>query len=606
LTFVPVKFKPGVIRQATPYDAPNTWWETSNVRWLSGAIMPIGGNTRITSEPLPSKVRMLFQWRDNDAREWTAIGHEDGVAVLFGSTSDVTPASFVSMNAVSGGGYGSLDWGTDVDPISDTAGTTVASSATVTITIASPAVIAWTNHGLTSDDVVNFTTTGALPTGITSGTDYYVLPVSTDTFQICLASGGKNGTAVNTSGTQSGVHTGKWMVGQDNYGRQRSTNPPIFRKPDHWSFASFGQDLLGVCSSDGRLLHLAPTTGVVPKMDVPSNAPIDNVAVAVTSERAVVLLGAGGNPRRVAWSDLEDYNGWTFNVSTGQAGYIDLEASSPIITGVRVKEGILILTQHECFLMRYVGAPYFYGVEKLGSTTFSSPNAISSGGPYTVWFGEEGFWVYSGGAIRLLDCPMWNDIKQNYDPLYGNYRSHMHENGAYPEFWFDYPDIHSDDNECNNYVIWNYAENFWIKGQRNVTAAVGAVTASYPIGAKVDQNVYQFEDGWLDDGASRVGNVWAETAVLDFGQGDKYTEINQALISTDPDSDVNNYQIKFMSRYAPSQNETTFGPYTPRADGYTDTRVSGRDIRLRIEATNDAYWSVGQMRLDLQPIGGSR
>jgi hypothetical protein len=317
-------------------------------------------------------------------------------------------------------------------------------------------------------------------------------------------------------------------------------------------------------------------------------------------------MGAGGNPRRVAWSDLENYNGWTFNVSTGQAGYIDIEASSPIITGVRVKEGILILTQHECFLMRYVGAPYFYGVEKLGSTTFSSPNAISSGGPYTVWFGEEGFWVYSGGAIRLLECPIWNDIKQNYDPLYGNYRSHMHENGAYPEFWFDYPDIHSSDNECNNYVIWNYAENIWMKGQRSVTASIGAVTASYPIGAKTDDNVYQFEDGWLDNGASRIGNVWAETAVLDFGQGDDYVEINQALVSSDPDSDVTNYQIKFLSRYAPNQNEVTFGPYSPRSDGYTDTRVSGRDLRLRIEATNDAYWSLGQMRFDVQKNGGRR
>ena len=606
MTFVPVKFQPGVVRQATPYDAPNTWWETSNVRWLSGAIMPIGGTTRITSEPLPSKVRALFQWRDSAARQWTAIGHEDGVSVLFGSLTDVTPASFVSMNAVSGGGWGSLNWGTDVAPISDTAGTTVASQATVTITIASPAVITWANHGLTEDDVVNFTTTGALPTGITSGTDYYVLPVNANEFQICLASGGKGGTAVNTSGTQSGIHTGKWIVGQDNYGRQRSTNPPIFRKPDHWSFASFGQDLLAVCTSDGRLLHLAPTTGVVPDMDVPSNAPTGNTAVAVTAERAVVLMGAGGNPRRVAWSDLENYNGWTFNVSTGQAGYIDIEASSPIITGVRVKEGVLILTQHECFLMRYVGAPYFYGIEKLGSTTFSSPNAIASGGPYTVWFGEEGFWVYSGGAIRLLDCPVWNDIKQNYDPLYGNYRSHMHENGAYPEFWFDYPDVHSADNECNNYVIWNYAENIWMKGQRAVTASIGAITASYPIGAKTDDNVYQFEDGFLDNGASRVGNVWAETAVLDIGQGDNYLEVNQALVSSDPDSDVTNYQIKFMSRYAPNQNETTFGPYVPRSDGYTDTRVSGRDLRLRIEATNDDYWSLGVMRLDIHRGGGRR
>ena len=606
MTFVPVKVPPGVIRQSTPYDIPNTWWNTQNVRWLSGAIMPIGGNTRITSEALPAKVRSLFQWRDSSAKEWTAVGHEDGVAVIFGSLYDVTPTSFVGMGAVSGGGYGTLKWGTDVAPISDTAGTTVVSQATVTITIASPAVITWAGHGLTVDDVVNFTTTGSLPTGLAVGTDYYVLPLTVDTFSVCLASGGKNGTAVNTSGTQSGVHTAKWIVGQDNYGRQRSTNPPIFRKPDHWSFASFGQDLLGVCSSDGRLLHLAPTTGIVPKMDVPSNAPTGNVAVAVTAERSVVLLGSGSNSRRVAWSDLEDYNGWTFNVSTGQAGYIDIESSSPIITGVRVKEGILILTQHECFLLRYVGAPFFYGIEKLGSTTFSSPCAIASGGPYTVWFGEEGFWVYSGGAIRLLECPVWNDIKQNYDPLYGNYRSHMHENGAYPEFWFDYPDLASSNNECNNYVIWNYSENIWIKGQRNVTAAIGAVTASYPIGAKTDNNVYQFEDGYLDDGVSRVGNVWAETSVLDFGQGDSYVELNQALVSADPDSDETNYQIKFYSRYAPTATEYVFGPYVPRIDGYTDTRVSGRDLRLRIEATNDNYWSLGVMKVDVQKNGGRR
>jgi hypothetical protein len=606
LTFVPIKFPPGVIRQATPYDTANVWWDTSNVRWLSGALMPIGGSTRISSNPLPSPVRTLFQWRDNASREWTAIGHETGVSVLFGSLSDVTPASFIGMSGVAGGGYGSLDWGTDEIPISDPSGTTIASSATVTITNASPAVITWTNHGLTSDDVVRFTTTGTLPSGLVVGTSYYVIPLTVNTFKVCLASGGKNGTAINTSSAGSGTHTANWIVGQDNYGRQRSSNPPIFRKPDHWSFASFGEDLLGVCSSDGRLLHLSPTTGVVPKMDVPSNAPTGNYAMAVTAERSVMLMGAGGNPRRVAWSDFENYNGWTFNVSTGQAGYIDLEASSPIITGVRVKEGILVLTQHECFLVRYVGAPYFYGVEKLGSTTFSAPCAIASGGSYTVWFGEEGFWVYSGGAIRLLDCPMFGDIKQNYDPLYGNYRAHMHENGAFPEFWFDYPDINATDGEPNQYVIWNYSDNIWIRGQRDVTASIGAITANYPVAAKTDNNIYQMEDGWTDNGTSRVGQVWAETSVLDFGQGDSYIELNQALVASDPDSDVNNYQIRFYSRYAPNQNEVSFGPYAPRSDGYTDTRVSGRDIRLRVEATNDDYWSLGQIRFDVQKNGGRR
>jgi hypothetical protein len=606
MTWVPFKFPPGVVRQATPYDAPNTWWDTSNVRWLAGSIMPIGGCTRITSQPLPDKIRCLFQWRDNAAREWTAIGHESGVQVIFGSLADVTPAGFLGMGAVSGGGYSSLKWGTDVTPIPDPSGTTIVSTATVTITNASPAVITWTNHGFTSDDVVKFTTTGVLPTGLTVGTAYYVIPLTVDTFKVCLASGGKNGTAINTSSAGSGVHTGNWIVGQDEFGRQRSINPPIFRKPDHWSFSSFGQDLLGVCSSDGRLLHLTPTTGVIPKMDVPSNAPIGNYAVAVTAERAVMLMGAGGNPRRIAWSDLENYNGWTFNTTTGQAGYIDLEAASPIITGVRVKEGILVLTQHEVFLVRYVGAPYFYGVEKLGSTTFSAPNAIAAGGAQTVWFGESGFWRYDGGAVRLLPCPMFNDIKQNYDPLYGNYRAHMHENGAFPEFWFEYPDIHATDGECNNYVIWNYSENYWVRGQRQRTAAVGAVTANYPLSAGIDNNVFQQEDGWLEDGVSRVGNVWAETAVLDSGQGADNVDINQAMVSSDPDSDVSNYQIKFLARFAPGQTEVTYGPYAPRADSYTDTRVSGRDIRLRVEATNDDYWSLGAIRLDIVGNGGRR
>lgn len=604
MTFVPLKVPAGVIRQATPYDAPNTWWDTSNVRWMSGAIMPIGGNTRITAEPLPSKVRQLFQWRDSAAREWTAVGHEAGVSVIFGSLADVTPSSFVSMNAVSGGGYGSLSWGTDVAPISDASGTTLVSSGTVAISNGSPAVITWNSHGLENGSVVRFTVAGgSLPTGLTASTSYYVINATTNTFNVSATSGG---TAINTSSAGSGTFTAGWYVGQDNYGRQRSTNPPIFRKPDHWSFASFGQDLLGVCSSDGRLLHLAPTTGVIPAMDVPTNAPTGNFGVAVTAERAVVLLGAGGNPRRVAWSDLEDYNGWNFSSSTGQAGYIDLEAASPIITGVRVKEGVLVLTQHEVFLLRYVGAPYFYGVEKLGSTTFSAPNAIATGGSQTVWFGEEGFWSYSGGAVRILPCPMFNDIKQNYDPLYGNYRAHMHENGAYPEFWFDYPDIHSSDGECNNYVIWNYAENIWIKGVRARTAAYGAVTATYPIASGTDNNVYQHEDGWTDNGVSRVGTVWAETAVLDFGQGQTAVDINQAMVATDPDSDATNYQLRFYSRYTPTQTETAFGPYVPRVDGYTDMRVTGRDIRMRIEATNDAYWSVGTTKLDVINNGATR
>lgn len=79
-------------------------------------------------------------------------------------------------------------------------------SATITVTIASPGVVTWTGHTLSNGDIVVFTSTGALPTGITAGTNYFVVNAATDTFQISATSGGA---AINTSGSQSGTHTGK-------------------------------------------------------------------------------------------------------------------------------------------------------------------------------------------------------------------------------------------------------------------------------------------------------------------------------------------------------------------------------------------------------------
>lgn len=82
----------------------------------------------------------------------------------------------------------------------------VPKSSTASITIATPGVVTWTAHGLTAGTPVKFATTGALPTGITAGTTYYVKSVvDANSFQISATPGGA---AVNTSGTQSGVHTG--------------------------------------------------------------------------------------------------------------------------------------------------------------------------------------------------------------------------------------------------------------------------------------------------------------------------------------------------------------------------------------------------------------
>lgn len=77
-------------------------------------------------------------------------------------------------------------------------------AATATITIASPGVVTWNSHGLTAGTPVRFSTTGALPTGLVAGTTYYVVSPTTNEFSVAATEGGS---AINTSGSQSGTHT---------------------------------------------------------------------------------------------------------------------------------------------------------------------------------------------------------------------------------------------------------------------------------------------------------------------------------------------------------------------------------------------------------------
>lgn len=79
-----------------------------------------------------------------------------------------------------------------------------------TVTIAVPGVVSSDAHGLCLNDKVTFTTTGALPTGLSVDTYYYVIlgtytdgSTDPDTFKLAAS---KDGTAITTTGSQSGQH----------------------------------------------------------------------------------------------------------------------------------------------------------------------------------------------------------------------------------------------------------------------------------------------------------------------------------------------------------------------------------------------------------------
>lgn len=88
--------------------------------------------------------------------------------------------------------------------VTEDAATDDISTNVVTITIANPGVVSWTAHGFANGDPVVLSTTGTLPTGLTPGTTYYIVAAATDTFELAATVGG---TAIHTTGSQSGVHT---------------------------------------------------------------------------------------------------------------------------------------------------------------------------------------------------------------------------------------------------------------------------------------------------------------------------------------------------------------------------------------------------------------
>lgn len=133
------------------------------------------------------------------------------------------PAGTTTNDSAAAGYVGEFQASGLLTGVPDAAPSTGAPNVTVTMTIASPAVVTWTAHGLSGITPIVFTTTGALPTGITASTTYWTIPgsITTNTFQLATSiANAIAGTAINTTGSQSGVHTGANFIAL-------TTNVPI-------------------------------------------------------------------------------------------------------------------------------------------------------------------------------------------------------------------------------------------------------------------------------------------------------------------------------------------------------------------------------------------
>lgn len=107
-----------------------------------------------------------------------------------------------------------------------------------TVTIAAPGVFTLNSHGMGTGQAVYLTTTGALPTGLTANTVvYYVIWVTVNTFRLATSlANALAGTAITTTGSQSGAHTVRTTYGVGD-------GSTTFNKPDYRGAFLVGMDV---------------------------------------------------------------------------------------------------------------------------------------------------------------------------------------------------------------------------------------------------------------------------------------------------------------------------------------------------------------------------
>lgn len=574
---------PGIERNNTPLETVDRWWDMNEVRWVSGTLQPTGGWQRLTSTALDSAVRFIMAWRRNDTSRMVVVGTDDKFYVDDGgSYLDITPVGFVGLSAMSAdaGGYGTWDYGEEDYGDEREAGPSA---------VYSPYPF-W-SHGSWGEDLIF--------TANSDGTLYYytsstptvpperIYP-SFDSSAAAIVTGAISGTTL----TVSAVTSGTLAVGQKITGTGIAANTII---------EALGTGAGGTGTYTVNKSQTVSSTTINAYAPTTTGAPEGNTAVIVTPERHVMAIGVAGNPRRIGWSSREDHTDWDFASDTNTAGFLDLRTRTPLLKAFQVREGTLVFSYSDVFLIQYVGDPYIYGgTDPISDASMFNPNTVATFDGKAAWFQRNGFRLYSGGFVQTLPCPILSDIIEDMDPTYGPFRMHGGQLGTHPEIWWFYPSNGS--TECDRYVVWNFVENWWAWGARARSAMHGAEAYRLPYMGAPDGHMYEHETGWLDNGASRVGSCWIESGALSIG-GDAIHDINQMQIATGHGYDM--VEATVYGRYTPEGAEETFGPYSPREDGYTDCRTSARTSRLRFVNARDGRFGIGTIKLDVA-VNGDR
>jgi hypothetical protein len=309
----------------------------------------------------------------------------------------------------------------------------------------------------------------------------------------------------------------------------------------------------------------------------------------VTENRFLFALGAGNNPRKVQWSDREDNTTWT-PAATNEAGDIELQTPGQIMAGVRTRGQALILTDTDAHSATYIGPPFVYGFERVGTSCgLIARKAVASVDAGVFWMGPDDFHYFDGTSVQSIKCDVYDYVFSDIN------RAQISKAWAMPlasqgEIWWFYPS--GDALEIDRYAAYDFKEGHWMTGELTRTCGVDRGVFRYPEMVNADGDLIEHEVGANLAG----GEAFAETGPISGGEF--VISANKLIPDEKTQGDVT---ATFKTRLHPNDTEREYGPYAMANP--TDVRFTGRQFRMRVTGARLAPWRVGTMRLEVHQRG---
>ena len=423
--------------------------------------------------------------------------------------------------------------------------------------------------------------------------------------------------------------------------------------PGLWILDNFGTKLIALIYN-GQCFEwdaAAPNaTGV--RATIIANAPTKSRHVLVsTPDRHLVFFGTEttvGDPLTqddmfIRFSDQENIDGTNaYTVTaTNTAGTQRLADGSEIMGAIRGRDAIYVWTDTALFLMKFVGQPFTFSFEQVGTNCgLFGKNACIEVDGTAYWMSENGFFQYDG-QLRSMPCLVEDHV---YDDINATSRDLINAglNNLFGEVSWFYCTESSD--QIDRVVTYNYLDStkqrpIWTTGtlpraawqdsavfdRPHATFYDPSSNASYDVTGNTDGCTIYYQQETGTDQINAGGVVTAVLANIVSGDFDITRRMVRGQTVGTPDlrgdgefimrisrfipdfiSQTGNTQVSFVTKNYPNSSGTTTNFSVDSTTTKKDTRLRARSIALKVANTGTSEdWKLGTFRLDIHP-GGRR